>query len=114
MMKISDSETKEWVKLYLEKNDRMLWDEVRKRTKSSNELPSMMDGQTGIDDISKIFADKCETLYNSVSYDNHDMVNIKKEIDTHIEKVCPNDLVQTNCKQNITVKELKDAVGMLK
>ena len=96
------------------KNDRMLWDEVRKMSKSSNELPSMMDGQTGIEEISKIFADKCETLYNSVSYDNHDMDNLKKEIDTHIEKVCPNDLVQTNCKQNITVKELKDAVGMLK
>ena len=83
-------------------------------TKSNNELPSMMDGQTGIDDISKIFADKCETLYNSVSYDNHDMENLKKEIDTHIENVCLNDLVQINHNQTITVKELKGAVEMLK
>ena len=96
------------------KNDRILWDEVRKMTKSNNELPSMIDGQTGIDEISKIFADKCETLYNSVSYDNHDMDNLKKEIETHIENVCPNDLVQPTYKQTITVKELKDAVEMLK
>ena len=96
------------------KNDRVLWEEVKKMTKSSNELPSMMDGQTGIDEISKIFADKCETLYNTVSYDNHDMENLRKKIETHIENVCPNDLVQTNHKQNITVKELKDAVEMLK
>ena len=53
-------------------------------------------------------------LYNSVSYDNHDMDNLKKEIETHIENVCPNDLVQPTYKQTITVKELKDAVEMLK
>ena len=67
-------------------DDRVLWDEVRKMTKSTNELPSMMDGHTGIDEISKVLADKCETLYNSVSYDNHDMDNLKKGIDSHIEK----------------------------
>ena len=95
-------------------DDRVLWDEVRKMTKSTNELPSMMDGHTGIDEISKVFADKCETLYNSVSYDNHSMDNLKKEIDSHIENVCPNGLVQSDYTHSITVKELKDAVGMLK
>ena len=74
----------------------------------------MMDGHTGIDEISKIFADKCENLYNSVSYDNHDMDNLKKEIDSHIEKVCPNGIVQADHTHSITVKELKDAVDMLK
>ena len=38
-------------------------------TKFKDELPSMMDGHTGTDEISKIFADKYETLYNTVSYD---------------------------------------------
>ena len=28
--------------------------------------------------------------------------------------MCPNDLVQTNCMQNISVKELKDAVRLLR
>ena len=95
-------------------NDRMLWDEVRKMTKSNDELPSMMDGQIGTDDISKIFADKYETLYNTVSYNNHDMDKLKKEIDSNIEKECPNGLVQSNNRHSINVKELKDAVDKLK
>ena len=49
-----------------------------KNTKSNDELPSMMDGQTGIDEISKIFADKCESLYNIVSYNNHDIDKLEK------------------------------------
>ena len=48
-----------------ENDDRKLWDEVRKITKSNDQLPSMMGGFTGIDEIAKIFADKCEILYNS-------------------------------------------------
>ena len=95
-------------------NDRLLWDEVRKMTKSNDELPSMMDGQTGIDEISKIFADKYETLYNTVSYNTQDMDKLKKVIDTNIAKECPNGLVQLNKRHSITVKELKDAVDMLK
>ena len=59
-------------------DDRILWDEVRKMTKSNDELPSMMDGQTGTEEISKIFADKCEAFYNIVSYNNHDMDQLKK------------------------------------
>ena len=95
-------------------NDRLLWDEVRKMTKSNDELPSMMDGQMGTDDISKIFADKYETLYNTVSYNKHDMDKLKREIDSNIAKVCPNCLVQSNNRHSITVKELKHAVVMLK
>ena len=47
-------------------------------TKSNDELPSMMDGQMGTNDISKIFADKYETLYNTVSYNKQDMDKLKK------------------------------------
>ena len=35
-------------------NDRVLWDEVRKFSKSSHELPSMMDGITGTEEIANI------------------------------------------------------------
>ena len=95
-------------------NDRLLWDEVRKMTKSNDELPSMMDGQTGTDEISKIFADKYETLYNTVSYNKQDMDKLKKVIDSNIAKECPNGLVQPNNRHSITVKELKEAIDMLK
>ena len=49
-------------------NDRVLWDEVRNMTKTSNNLPNAMDEVTGTDEISSLFADKYDTLYNSVSY----------------------------------------------
>ena len=50
-------------------DDRVLWDEVRKMSKTSNEIPNGMDGQSNVDEITDIFADKYKTLYNSVSYD---------------------------------------------
>ena len=83
-------------------------------TKSNDELPSMMDGQTGTDEISKIFADKYETLYNTVSYNKQDMDKLKEVIDSNIAKECPNGLVQPNNRHSITVKELKEAIDMLK
>ena len=95
-------------------NDRKLWDEVRKMTKSNDELPSMMDDQTGVLEISKIFSDKYDALYNSVSYDNHDMNKLYREIETCIANKCPNNLVQLIPRQSILVKELKDAIMSLK
>ena len=48
-------------------NDRVLWDEVRKINKTNHDLPNMMDGITGTEEISNIFGDKYKTLYNMVS-----------------------------------------------
>ena len=39
-------------------NDRVLWDEVRKISKSSHDLPSMMDGIAGTEEIANIFGNK--------------------------------------------------------
>ena len=85
-------------------DDRKLYEEVKKLTKSNNELPSMMDGQTGIVEISKIFGDKYEALYNSVSYNNHDMNKIRKDIETRIANVCPSCQMQSHHTHSITVK----------
>ena len=95
-------------------DDRKLYEEVRKLTKSNNELPSMMDGQTGIVEISKIFGDKYEALYNSVSYNNHDMNKIRKDIETRIANGCPSIEMQSNHTHSITVKEVKEAAMLLK
>ena len=97
-----------------ENNERKLWDEVRKMNKSNDELPSMMDDQTGVVEISKIFADKYDVLFNSVSYDNNDMKKLYREIETCIANECPNNQVQLIPRQSISVKELKDAVMNLK
>ena len=74
----------------------------------------MMDDQTGVVEISKIFSDKYDALYNSVSYDNHDMNKLYREIESRIADDCTNSLVQSNPRQSISVKELKDAMLMLK
>ena len=97
-----------------ENDDRKLYDEVRKLSKSNNELPCMMDGQKGIEEIAEIFGDKYEALYNSVSYNNHDMNKIYKEIETRIENGCPDSHIQSNHAHSITVKEVKEAAMMLK
>ena len=52
-----------------ENEDRILWDEVRKMTKSNNNLPNVMDGHDNINEITDIFYNKYNDLYNCVSYD---------------------------------------------
>ena len=89
-------------------NDRVLWDEVKKMTKTNNNLPNIIDGSTGIEEISDIFAEKYDTLYNSVSYSQSDLNELKKNIDAQITNVCPNH------PHTITVQEVKNALAKLK
>ena len=97
-----------------ENDDRKLYDEVNKMTKSNNELPSMMDGQTDIEEIAEIFGDKYEALYNSVSYNNHDMNKMYKDIESRIANGCPSRPMQSKHAHSITVKEVKEAAMLLK
>ena len=97
-----------------ESNDRMLWDEVNKMSKTSNSLPKMMDGKTDVDEISNIFADKYQTLYNSVSYSRRDMDMLYKDIESRIENTCSSNSEMNDHKHTITVKDVKVAVDMLK
>ena len=89
-------------------NDRELWDEVRKLTKSSNSLPNMVDGLTGIEEISHIFTDKYDTLYNSVGYDNHEMNDLSADISNRINNN------STSSSHTITVQEVKEGISNLK
>ena len=52
-----------------ENNDRLLWDEVRKMSKTNNELPRVMDDHSSVEEIKYIFANKYDILYNTVNYD---------------------------------------------
>ena len=89
-------------------NDRELWDEVRKLTKTNNSLPNMMDGLTGDEEISHIFSEKYDTLYNSVGYNIQDLNNLMDDIESRINAGCPNHT------HTLTVKELKDGIEKLK
>ncbi len=77
-------------------------------SKTNNNLPSFIDGITGIEEISDIFADKYDALYNSVSYSQNDLSILMRNIDTQITNVCPNH------SHTITVKEVKNALAKLK
>ena len=89
-------------------NDRVLWDEVRKMSKTSNNLPNAMDGVTGTDEISSIFADKYDLLYNSVGYSMDEMNRLTSDIESRIDISCSNHI------QNISVQNVKDGIIKLK
>ena len=89
-------------------NDRVLWDEVRKMSKTSNNLPNAMDGVTGTDEICSIFADKYDLLYNSVGYSMDEMNRVASDIESRIDNSCSNHI------QNISVQNVKDGISKLK
>ena len=97
-----------------ENKDRLLWDEVSKMSKTSNTLPNMMDGKTDIDEISNIFAEKYRTLYNSVGYTSRDMDRLYKDIEAGIENTCNSKYEMTDHKHTFNVREIQEAVDMLK
>ena len=71
-------------------NDRVLWDEVRKYSKSNNDLPNGMDGHSKVEEITDTFTDKYNTLYNSVSYTEHDLNKLTTDIESRIDISYPN------------------------
>ena len=89
-------------------NDRVLWDEVRKMSKTSNNLQNAMDGVTGTDEISSIFADKYDALYNSVGYSMHEMNRLASDIESRIDNIDSNQI------QSISVQNVKDGINKLK
>ena len=89
-------------------NDRALWDEVKKMTKSNNNLPNVIDGTTGIDEISNIFAEKYDTLYNSVSFSQQDLCALTRDLASRITNA------GTTNTHNISVQEVKKAIMKLK
>ena len=89
-------------------NDRVLWDEVRKMSKTTNNLPNAMDGVHGADNISSLFAGKYEALYNSVGFELQDMKKLESDIETCINNGC------SDHSHSITVQNIKNAICQLK
>ena len=97
-----------------ENNDRILWDEVKKMTKTNNRLPNMMDGATEPADITNIFTGKYRNLYNSVGYDTNEFKRLSAEIDSHIKDGCKDNLIAKYHSHTITLKNVEDAIDSLK
>ena len=89
-------------------NDRLLWDEVKKMSKTSNNLPNIIDDKTEVQEISNIFAKKYDLLYNSVGYSVNELERLKIDINEHIENK------SANHSHSISVKVIKDALSKLK
>ena len=89
-------------------NDRVLWDEVRKMSKSSHELPSMMDGIAGTEEIANIFGNKYKTLYNLVGYNPQNMKNLENKIESLIKGHCEKP------SKTLSVQEVKNGIEKLK
>ena len=85
-------------------NDRVLWDEVRKMSKSSHELPSMMDGIAGTEEIANIFGNKYKTLYNLVGYNPQNMKNLENKIESLIKGQCEEP------SKTISVQEVRNGI----
>ena len=88
--------------------DRVLWDEVKKMSKTSNNLPTTIDEKNEVEEISNIFAEKYDILYNSVSYNLNDLNRLTIDIARGIDNSCINRF------QTISVKQVKDALFKLK
>ena len=67
----------------LKNNSKDFWKKVHKVRGNSKTLIHYVDGVQG-QDIADLFANKYDILYNSVSYDNTDMVTLKTDIDKYI------------------------------
>ena len=83
----------------LKNNSKYVWKEVHKVRGNAKTLIIYVDGVQG-QDIADLFADKYDILYNSVSYDNTDMVTLKTDIDKYIR-----------CKRNNIESEHKVITG---
>ena len=97
-----------------ENNDRVLWDEVRKMSKTNDELPNVMDDHSSVEEITDIFANKYDILYNIVNYNTDDMKRLSDNIDAQIENGCNENGVTSDHTHTITVQEVKDAICQLK
>ena len=53
--------------------DRVLWNEVKKMTKTNNKLPNIIDDHNNPIDITNVFSDKYKSLYNSVGNKIHEI-----------------------------------------
>ena len=93
-------------------NSRDLWSECKKINSISKPSPSNVDGTTGDANISSVFANNYERLYNSVSYDCSEMSELQSDIDSRVHDLCCNS--SCNCNHFVSIADLQGALQLLK
>lgn len=75
-------------------NYRNLWREAKRSKGKGNRIPKTVDGVSGKEGISQLFAKKFSTLYNSVGFNQNEMNDIKREVKGKLD-----------CKDSVFVEE---------
>jgi hypothetical protein len=90
---------------------RYLWNEVKRVRKESKVGPQCVDDAEGPEDVTNLFKGKYESLYNSVSFDQHEMDAFLHGLTVDISQKCQ----QGRCDHyfSVDVSDVKEAVGRL-
>ena len=94
---------------FLDSDRRDFWHELKKVRGGSVTCPTSIDGVQGEHNITNLFADKYQHLYNSVSYNSEHVSLLKRDIDdkiVHSHSECKSHLINAQDVINM-VKELK-------
>lgn len=94
----------------LNNKTRDFWKEVKAVNNKDSSLPKLVDDVMGDENISDFFANKYESLYNSVSYDEADMNSLLGKIDSMIKDMT----YESNTKLYISVQDIIDGIKQVK
>jgi len=98
---------------FISQNRQDFWDEVKRIDNNKcNTVPKVVDGKQNDTDISNVFADKYQQLYNCVSYDQGEMNSVFKALDASIDSLCN----KGGCYDShiISSHDVANAIGKLK
>ena len=104
--------TEKMAEALISNRSRDLWSEVKRMKGRSRKSACIIDGVNGDKDIADIFSDKYNTLYNSVPFDNDDMLRIRSTIDHRLQNTRCSGYVITPTDVSIAVDHLKSGKGM--
>ena len=90
----------------LSSNNRDFWKEAKRFKPKKRPIPKVIDGVTGEENISELFAENYRNLYNSVPYDVSALNRIKETVN---ERMSASDVDVT-----VSVKDIQDAIVKLK
>lgn len=97
---------------HVNNNSRDFWCEVKKVKSKSKTIPSQIDGINNTKEISNHFARKYKTIYNSVSYNDHDLSQLMDSIHHHISSECQSGTCGSD--HNISAQQVSTGIKRLK
>ena len=90
------------------------WENIRKINSKKNKYPLNVDGVTGENNIANLFVDKFSKLYNSVSFNDRDMVCLQRDINNSLLQPCTCANCDNDLCQQISPVEVAEARSTLK